>query len=132
MVRWDYLLDLLQRRGSPTRWRDWLSALFSTTSSGVLLNGVPGDSINHRRGLWQRDPLSPFLFILAIDPLQRLLEVATVLVTCIFSVDVSPGSGHPCMPAMWRSSSRQQRATSERPKFSKVLGTSRDYRPTST
>jgi retron-type reverse transcriptase len=70
-VQWDYLLDLLQRRGFPSRWRNCL------TSSQVLINGVPGSTIQHGKGLGQGDPLSPLLFVIAIDPLVKLLDLAT-------------------------------------------------------
>ena len=76
-VRWEYLLDLLQKRGFPSIFRNWVAALLCSSSSRILLNGVAGEPIVHGCGLRQGDPLSPLLFVLAIDPLQKLLEVAT-------------------------------------------------------
>ncbi|WVZ65991.1 LOW QUALITY PROTEIN: hypothetical protein U9M48_015270 [Paspalum notatum var. saurae] len=72
-VRWDYLLALLTHLSFSAKWRDWVASLLATSTSQVLLNGIPGQSITHGRG----DPLSPLLFVLAIDPLQHLLHLAT-------------------------------------------------------
>jgi hypothetical protein len=52
------------------------STLIATSSSKILLNGIPGRRIKHAIGLWQGDPLLPMLFILAINPLHRLIELA--------------------------------------------------------
>jgi hypothetical protein len=46
------------------------------TSSSFLLNGDPVQRILHYRGVRQGDPLSPILFLLAMEPLHRLFTRA--------------------------------------------------------
>jgi hypothetical protein len=76
-INWSYLLEVLQALGFGPRWREWVSILFRTATSRVLLNGQHGPTFDHARGVRQGDPLSPMLFILAMDPLQRILDLAT-------------------------------------------------------
>ncbi|WVZ49014.1 hypothetical protein U9M48_000396 [Paspalum notatum var. saurae] len=76
-VRWDYLLEVLQQMGFTQRWWAWVSILLRTANSVVMLNGVRGRFFQHGRGLRQGDPLLPLLFIIAIDPLQKLFNIAS-------------------------------------------------------
>ncbi|WVZ70260.1 hypothetical protein U9M48_018937 [Paspalum notatum var. saurae] len=71
-LSWAFLLEVLAALGFSTRWRDWISILLSLASSQVLVNGSPIPKITHRRGVCQGDFLSPLLFVLAVDCLNRL------------------------------------------------------------
>jgi len=61
-VSWPFLLEVLQRRGFGRKWRDMISGLLGSSSTRVLLNGVPGEVLYHRHGLRQGDPTLSYAF----------------------------------------------------------------------
>lgn len=75
-VSWPFLMEVLHNLGFGRVWRDILSGMLATSSTQILLNGIPGESITHRRGLRQGDPLSPMLFILVMDTLNLIISRA--------------------------------------------------------
>jgi hypothetical protein len=70
------ILQMLQNFGFPDKWQTWISAVLSSGSSAILLNGVAGKSFKCKRGVRQGDPLSPLLFVIAVELLQILVNKA--------------------------------------------------------
>jgi hypothetical protein len=78
-LSWVYLLEVMEKLGFGARWRDWISLALASSSSRILLNGIPGRPIKHERGLRQADPISPILFILAMDKILHMAVEKGVL-----------------------------------------------------
>jgi hypothetical protein len=72
-TEWNFLLAILQKLGFHLTWINWVRLCISTTSFSVLLNGSPFGLFSPSRGLRQCDPLSPFLFIIGLGAISRLL-----------------------------------------------------------
>lgn len=73
-ISWPFLFEVLARYGFGTRFREWLAILLATSSTRIMLNGEPSPPIWLRCGLRQGDPMSPQLFVLAVDTLSRLIR----------------------------------------------------------
>lgn len=67
---------LLQARGFDDRWRSWVSSLLHTDKTAILLNSIPSSWLTCAKGLPQGDSLSPYLFIIVVDLLRRMIHKA--------------------------------------------------------
>lgn len=76
-INWSAMDGILRAKGFPTMWRHWVVELNGTGLNSVLLNGNPGNWFQCLKGLRQGDPLSPYLFILVTNLLQRMIQEAS-------------------------------------------------------
>ncbi|GJR12603.1 RNA-directed DNA polymerase, eukaryota [Tanacetum coccineum] len=78
-LRWDFLDLILEKFGFGSKLRAWIRWCLHNGHSFVLINRFPMDEFKLFRGLRQGDPMSPFLFILAMEGLHALTRKAEVL-----------------------------------------------------
>ncbi|KAI3749677.1 hypothetical protein L2E82_20293 [Cichorium intybus] len=77
-VNWGYLDSMLMQMGFGSKWRSWIRSCLSSSRSAVVVNGCPIDEFNVSKGVRQGDPLSPFLFIVAMEGLHVAMEAAKI------------------------------------------------------
>jgi retron-type reverse transcriptase len=73
-IEHEVIIHILRQKGFPNKWIEWIHGILTHVTSSVMLNGTLGKVFHCRRGVRQGDPLSPLLFVLAIDLFQSIIN----------------------------------------------------------
>lgn len=75
-VHWDFLFDVLQRKGLCEKWIGWMKDATTKGRVAININGEVEKFFKTHKGVRQGDPLSPLMFNLVVDALSEMLNKA--------------------------------------------------------
>ncbi|GKB72071.1 RNA-directed DNA polymerase, eukaryota, reverse transcriptase zinc-binding domain protein [Tanacetum coccineum] len=73
---WKFLDHVMEQMGFRDKWRKWINGCLGLDFGSVIVNVSPTKEFKVQKGLRQGDPLSLFLFIIAVEALHVSLQVA--------------------------------------------------------
>ncbi|KAL5574921.1 hypothetical protein UlMin_016620 [Ulmus minor] len=104
-LSWNFLKSVFTAFGFHPKWIRWVLLCCSTASMTLILHEAAFQSFRPKRGLRQGDPISPYLFILCVEVLSRLINQEVFsgriagLISSLLGFDkISPSSAYLGLP----------------------------------
>ena len=76
-VNREFLYYIFHCMGFSHRWINWIKECLSSTSFSIMLNGCPIQNFRSNRVISQGCPLSPYLFVVAMEFWSITMDIAT-------------------------------------------------------
>lgn len=93
-INWAFVDKVLKFMNFSDKWRRWTHGILASARASVLINGSPSKEFQYERGVRQGDPLSPFIFIIAMEAFTFFMNKGCELE--LFKGFKTPNSG-PCL-----------------------------------
>ncbi|XP_070026553.1 secreted RxLR effector protein 78-like [Nicotiana sylvestris] len=74
-IEWPFMEQVLNSLAFPDQFVIWIMACMETVTYTVMINGALIKPFEAKKGLRHGDPMSPFLFVLAMEYLTRSLKI---------------------------------------------------------
>ncbi|MFS8023979.1 putative RNA-directed DNA polymerase [Helianthus anomalus] len=75
-LNWKFLFLMMEHMNFRERWINWMKGCLGSGSGSILVNGSPTAEFKYKRRLKQGDPISPFLFIIAMEVIGLFMNRA--------------------------------------------------------
>lgn len=77
-LEWSFIRDSLFYFNFPPNLSKVIMSCITTSSIAILINGTKTDFFEPSRGIRQGDPISPYIFIICMERLSRMIDEAIV------------------------------------------------------